>query len=512
MTIPSDDASSISNPGESSRNTDDTSEQPNTRRLNLRTGALVALVVFIAVQVWRVAAFDFTSGPIVGDQSSHLLQAISISEGLNLSFDEADIRSFEAVEWGAPRGLFYQATNDGYAFAKPYGYSLWLAPWLRAFGAVRGAAMANAAILLALLSLGYLILRERFDKLLSLAVATTFIFGSSAYVFGYVLHSDLMLATLSATIMWSALRLLREPRLHWGILLGATMGFAISEKPPLLAAYFFFAVYAVVQHRNRIRIAITTAGSFIVALLLSVFPYLYYSDFGAWNPYSGARFIAPSGDVPFDMTPATSIGLSTNTERFFSPSYWTEVLGDEKREIAESSIYFLVGRHTGMLPFMPMAFVILAVVLWRKRDDWNLAAATALFGLTAYAGFYIALFPYNYFGGGQTVGNRYLLQVIPVILIPLVLLNISKTQLWKMTGIAFVLSLLFLGPSHRDPDRSFWLLARTSVAQELLPFEYDRSDDIVFACGTYDREVIIRTGDALCHRVFGITVVRSEAP
>jgi len=481
-------------------------------RRYVRIIGIIALLALIAVQLWRVASYDFRDGPVVGDLASSLLQTISIADGANLSYDLSDIEAFEELGWGPPRGLYFQQVDNGFAFAKPYGYSLWLSPWVKIFGAVSGVAVGNAMLLLVITALAYAILRRRFDRLLSLAAATVFVFGSSAYVYGYVLQTDLFLAMLTAIAMFAALKLFDEPRLVWAVLLGATAGFAVTEKLPLLAIYAFFSAVVFWKHKSEIRIRIAAAVSFAIAWVIGAFPYLYYSSFRSWNPYSGDRFYTNSGDVPFDATPLTNGGTTVSTEKFFSPSYWAEVLGDEKAEIAQSAMYYFIGRHTGLLVFMPLAFVIVIVVLWRRRSEWNLAAASVMLGLGVYMAFYVVLFPFNSFGGGATFGNRYLLQVIPAVLLAPVLLDISPKKLWKMTATGAVLSLLFLGPSHRDPDRAFWLLARTSVAQELLPFEYDRVDDLVFACGTYDRNVIIRTGDALCYEIYGITVVRTEAP
>ena len=87
-----------------------------------RRAAIVILLLVATVQLVRIGAADFRDGPIVGDQAAHLLQAMSIAEEANLSFAASDIENWQEVGWGpAPRGVFYQEYEHGYAFAKPYG-------------------------------------------------------------------------------------------------------------------------------------------------------------------------------------------------------------------------------------------------------------------------------------------------------------------------------------------------------------------------------------------------------
>lgn len=475
-----------------------------------QVAGIIVLLAFIAVQSFRVASFDVRDGPLVGDQASHLMQAQSIAADANLSFDVDDHTRFTDLGWGQPRGLFFQTTDDGYSFAKPYGYSVWASPFVVAFGAIRGFAIANTVLLLGLTACCHLILRSRLDDLTALALTTVFVFGSNAYPFAYVIHPDLFLATLTAAVAALALSVHRRPRPVVVAALAALMSFGISEKPTLGMVYAALGFAAMWRSRTEVRAVAAGVVTGVVAMGVSVAPYLWASGFSSWNPYSGERFISPGGDVAFDATPEVATVFPTMAERFFSVSYWFDVLGDEQREIVESAGYVFIGRHTGMLPFLSAAFVLLLVVVWRRRAEWNRDAALAFSGLAAYVVFYVALFPFNYFGGGQTIGNRYLLQVIPALLVVVVLLDIPRRVIWRSTVVAAALSLLFMGPTHRDPDRAFWLLARSSVAQELLPFEYDRRDDIVFACGTYERAVIVRTGDAVCLQVSGVTVERVD--
>ncbi len=477
--------------------------------------ALVLVVAIVAVQVGRVAAADFRTGPPVGDQSSHLFQALSIVEQGNLSFDNGDIEAWVELDWTpTPRAIFYQKYDQGFALAKPYGYSAWLAPFILVFGVVRGVAIANAALQLALLAVSFAIVRRRFDPLTSALTASVFVLGSSAYFFGYVIHPDVFLAVLTACIGYSTLRLDADRKLKWAVVTGSVTGFAISEKPTLMALYGI--VIGVALYRSRsVRLAAVTALSFLATFAVAIIPYLKYSSFKSWNAYAGERFISVTGEVPFDSTPGLVEAISLSTSGYFTPSFWLDRLGKDGAEILQSGVYSAVGRHTGMLPFMSLAFCILILAFYRRRSEWTLGGASIVAGLGAYMTFYVVFFPFNYFGGSQTFGNRYLLQVVPITLLLLAHLEIKRKHLLITVALASVLSLLFLGPHHRDPSNGYWMIDRTSLAQQYLPFEFDREGANGFACparisreGALSAVYIYQNGSELCHELLNIVTER----
>ncbi len=473
----------------------------------VRFVVVVVVVLFVVVQVVRIARFDYRTGPLVGDQASHLLQALSFSDGLNLNFDSNDIAEWQEVGWTeTPRGVFFQQSDSGYSFSKPYGYSVWLSPFVFVLGPVSGVAFANAALVVLLVALGSTIIHRRFGWDVSFVASVVFVFGSSAYLFAYVIHPDVFLATLTGIVALLLLRLDERRTLVAAVLLGLVVGFAVSEKPPLVFAYGLGLAAVVWRARSR-RLTGTLAAGLVLGWLIAVVPYLVHSDFDSWNPYAGDRYYSADGDVPFDLTPESSSAWKTEADRYFSVSYVTETISEHGRDTVGSTLYAVIGRHTGMLPFMPLGLGLLVLAL-RRRGVTNLLGVAVVAGLLGYLAFYLILFPLNYFGGAQTIGNRYLLQVLPLALLLAPLGALTQRSLIRLTAVAVVASMFFLGPHHRDPERSFWLLSRVSIAQQLLPFEHDRIDDIVFACGTYELEVIVDRGSDLCHEVFGIEVDR----
>ena len=474
---------------------------------HVRRAALGLILVICSIQIVRIGSADFRDGPVIGDQATHVMQAISIASEGNLSFDSGDVERFAELKWGAPQGLFYQQYEHGYAFAKPYGYSLYAAPLVKVFGPVRGMALANALLVTVLLAAVTAILRHGFEPLVSVFVAAVFTFTTAAYMYGYVQQADLFLAVIAVALTLLAVRYHASERVPYLVAAAVVLGFAMSDKPQFFGVFApLILVLAWKSDRRRTLLAYL-GGAFIASFVVAIVPYLFYSDFEAWNPYSGIRFYSPGGDVPFDSTAATDAVLTAG-DQFFSVSYWKDALGDDLATSVESAGYALYGRHTGMLPFYPLAALLILGALYRRRWDPNSVAV--VFGIAAYIAFYSLFFPLNYYGGGQSLGNRYLLQIIPLVVALPVFARFPAQFLAKLAGAGALLGLLFLGSHHRSPSNAFTFLSRTSVTQQLFPFEYDRTGELIFACGTWDRTAIIQNGSNLCHEIAGVTVLRTE--
>jgi hypothetical protein len=106
--------------------------------------------------------------------------------------------------------------------------------------------------------------------------------------------------------------------------------------------------------------------------------------------------------------------------------------------------YFWVGRFGGALAYFPgfVAAVLLFLLVGpRERDGWLALVALA----AAWIGT-ILLIPDNWYGGGGTLGNRYLLGFVP-----LGLLLLPRGRAWLAAGFAAVVAALFLVPVLLSP-------------------------------------------------------------
>jgi hypothetical protein len=136
----------------------------------------------------------------------------------------------------------------------------------------------------------------------------------------------------------------------------------------------------------------------------------------------------------------------------------------------ESAAYYFVGRYTGVLITVPLALLLLAAMLVKlpKANRWGVAA---VLGVLFYVGFYLVVFPKNYYGGGQSLGDRYFVQMAPAILVAALFAPLGARTLRWLSAAAVALSLIFTLPHHRDPSGAYTDILRTSAPQRLLPVE-----------------------------------------
>ena len=432
--------------------------------------AWIAFLALLAVQTVGIATNDFREHPLAGDQSSFLLQAQSLAHGLDLSFDRDDFDRFVDLEWAKqPVGLFFQRHDDGWAFAKPYGYPAIAAPAVAVFGAVRGMAITNAFLLLALVAVSIAILRVRFSGPVVPLVVGAFYLLATPYLYGYVLHSELFLALLVASALGLTIWFWRAQRLALAVAAMAAMAFGVSEKPPLLVLFLPVVALLLIEQRNwRHRVAIVAAAVGVWGL--AVVPYLVYSDGRTWNAYGGERYVA-AGRVPFDGArrhPDDSF-MRSRREEYFTLGVVARLF-DRPGDRVRSGIYYFVGRHTGLLVFLPTALFLLIAALARARRI-DLHAWTVLAGIAAYVLFYVLFFPKNYVGV-SSLGNRYFVQIAPAVLVAAVLAEISRRVVASVAVAGAVLGVVLLWPHHRHPSAAFSeQLNETTTLQRIFPFE-----------------------------------------
>jgi hypothetical protein len=130
---------------------------------------------------------------------------------------------------------------------------------------------------------------------------------------------------------------------------------------------------------------------------------------GTWSSYAGERhgYYSYTG-FPLEVG---GDGGAQAVEGAIGPSAsWTAHLvpfGFDVRVSAWNVVYLAIGRHVGVLPyFLPL---VLGFVGW--RSGWR---AWALLGaVVAVAAAFAILRPFNFWGGGGALANRYLLPVYP---------------------------------------------------------------------------------------------------
>ncbi|MEA2624906.1 MAG: hypothetical protein QOD06_951 [Candidatus Binatota bacterium] len=438
----------------------------------LAWGVLLLLLAGVSASV---LTFDYRSNPVAGDEASFLLQALSLAEPPHdLKFDGRDLARWTRLGWEPrPRGLIFQRSSHGIVFGKPYGYSVVLAPWIRIFGKIRGVVAANATIFLGLVGIAIVMLRRRYRGAVVPLTAGAFYLASSAYLYAYVIHTDLFVALLVASVCLLATDTGVAVNGWRPAVAAAVVAFATAEKPPLILLLGPVLVASVMETRRPRSTALLSAAVFAAAYLVSIFPYVHYSDGAAITPYTGESYYSPSGYVGPGLT-QTGARLIRNHHE--PKRYLLETLRHPRRwrESARSLGYYLVGAHTGIVIFQPLATLLFAAALPRafRRPP---SAALAI-GIIAYVLFYVVVFPANYYGGGQSIGNRYFLQIMPAALALAVAAEIPARLLAMLAGVAAIVGTVALAPHHLSPRDAFVNLWRESAVQRLLPLERNQAN------------------------------------
>ncbi|HMJ75207.1 MAG TPA: hypothetical protein VK507_04500 [Iamia sp.] len=439
------------------------------------------LFALVALSVSRdVLQQDFRKQGIIGDAASFVLQAESLGySGHDLAYDGDDLEYFRSFGWSPePYGLYFQRNDDGWAPAKPYGYSAVLAPAFRLFGPRRGLALANLGLMAVIGAAGVAMLRTRLRGPVIPIVVGAFLFGSYLRFYAYHPWTELFLAALVATFFLCALKADRDGHVLWRAAALCVGAYLISEKAPMITLVGPVGLYLLIRAGSWRRGALMAAAA-AITFVVAITPYVATSDGASWTPYGGERYYA-AGGVPFGDSDGTYSRV--DSDETFSLTYVREnALGNLDDSVVSAGYYF-VGRHSGMLPFMPVALfaIVASIASWRRGD--TLARCT-LIGLGAYVVFYLVLFPLNFSGGGQTLGNRYFLQVSPVVLALLAMFPIKARTLAIGAAASWVAALVFLAPHFDQPFDALRRLEITSRAQRVLPFEGNQDGEAYFRCG-----------------------------
>ncbi len=451
--------------------------------------AWLVLVVAALFVVQGTLRFDFRDKPVAGDQTSYLMQALSIEgAGHNLSYDAADMDRWREVGWvPSPTSLFYQRTASGWAFAKPYVYSLYLAAFIAAFGVVGGVAVAGSFLVLALVALSIAILRTRYRGPAVPLVVLAFVFASYAYFYAYVISEDLFLTVVTAAVGFLILRAWNSASIGWAAGAVALMAVTLPEKPQFLALFAPVGIALLWRQRSlarKVLVLVVAAAAFFAA----TYPYRHYSDGASWNAYQGSRYLA-HGALPFDhaelaATTCPPLCHGKSGVSLTSPDGIRTRIEQGRGQFA-SAFYYLFGRYTGLLVFIPFALMTLGVVMilyWRRLDA---LAWAVLAGIVAYILLNVAVYPNNYYGGGQSLGDRYFLQMAPFVLLLLVTARVAvRTTIW-ISAIGIALGVAFLLPHHADPSNAYIRIDQTSLLQRLLPVERNQRNVTFFRCPIY---------------------------
>jgi hypothetical protein len=434
----------------------------------LTLGSWVVFAAGLVRAMWVSLGHDFRKERLVADQASFVAQALSIAYDRDLSITQVDVNRWVQLDWAhnGMNGLYFQRFHDGWAYAKPYGYSVWLAPFMRVFGPARGVAIANLTLFVLTAAALIWLLRRRYDGPAVPLVAGAFLLVTNAMLYLFPVGPELFYLCLTAlffVVAWYAI----ERQSLWPALVAVVIASVlVSEKASIALILVPALVYVLVRLRGwGPRAAVVVLGAVVFAG--AVFPYWHYSEGKSFTPYGGERYYALNGRMPFEPG---SVYLRAKSDEVVSVHYSTKSLTQRPQDKGWAILYYVIGEHTGLLVYMPIAlFIVLLALFDLRRSNWF--SRTALIGLGLYVLFYVLLFPRNTYGGGQAIGNRYFLQISPVVIAVAVGSGIRAARLAWAGLLGLVLPIVLLWPQLYSPHDDLYKIYRTSPAQRLLLYE-----------------------------------------
>ncbi len=357
-----------------------------------------------------LAALRPASPTLRGDEGSYVAMAESLARDGDLRFDEADATRARARPGGLT--VILQRTGRGVVYSKPILYPLLAAP-VFALAGEAGLPVFNALVVLLALALARALLVRVGAP--PRATATVIVFAAASIVLpwiGWKMSESLVVALALAGL---ALALAAErpatapPRGLAGRLLAGRaaalagallLGLLVSLREPHAAIAGVPALAALLRGRLAAALRSAAGVAFGYAAVLA----LTWALTGAINPYKAVRttFNAETG-YPAGGAPAAMARFERPDDLATSSLALRPVW--QPRNSLYAALYFVVGRHSGLLAYLPLALLLL-VLLARRGDA---VSAATLAGFAVLALFYLVWWPANYFGGETFIGNRYLL-------------------------------------------------------------------------------------------------------
>jgi len=441
-------------------------------------GARLLLAVLAAAMVAGVCLVRLPG--FWGDGATYYTMAHSLAEDGDLRYEARDVFRARREFPAGPQGLFLKRASGGLRvdgpggfpwirrvteddkriyFAKAFTYPVAAAPLVALMG-TRGLLVTNALSLGLVLVLAYLELRTRASPAWSLAAAVSLILFTVAPLYLVWPTPELFTLALVAAGLFAWRR--QRP-----VLAAVLLGIATYTKPynlflalplgvePLLAARrtSWWPAWRESLRRG-LAMAAVVAGLFAVnAAITGELNYqggerkTFYGHFPEEVGVDGQR--VTFGNSGFWMT-TDQLGPAVEGEEGAAASARTGP-ARPRREIEASFLrnlyYFWVGRFGGALAYFLPAVVALGVFLAlgpRSVAGWLTFAALVVSWL-----FFIRQIPDNWYGGGGTVGNRYFLNLLPL----LVLMLPARREAWALgAGLvsALVLAPIWLHPLHHS--------------------------------------------------------------
>lgn len=426
----------------------------------------IASLVILAIYGGFALSVDFkrASGGIYSDEATYYLMAYSLVEDGDLEYRTEDVtRGFREFPSG-PSGIFLKRGTDvqhvGLSsrppfiefsgvpdpdtsrlfFGKSFIYPLVAAPFVWLLG-TNGFLVVHAVLLWAAFFCVYVFTSARSGPLVGVLWAGAFVFATVVPVYfvwttpelfnwalGAVAYFFWLYKAVSPTSTGPRTAWLRRP---WTDAVAAgiigLLTFSKVTNVLLLMPMVAWLLWTRQWRRTAVALLLTGAvgaGLFGVNVAVS----------GEWNYQGGDRATC------YDRYPLQQPGLTLDVcgERARNEALGSVLFDPEVfwSNLRNNLVYYVVGRHSGLLPYyVPVLFAAaLMLVGWRRVPAWQWFV---LASLAVQILLFVVTLPYTFFGGGGSVGNRYFMGVYGscAVLLPAIVSTRLLAVPWLVGGL-----------------------------------------------------------------------------
>lgn len=447
----------------------------------LRPG-LIAAAIVLAVYGGVAVSIDVprTTIGIHSDEATYYLIGHSIAADFDLEYRREDLLRAFAEYPSGPSGVFLKKgqTLDGQPdpdterlyYGKAYIYPLIASPFIKMFG-TNGFLLLNALLMAAVVLAAYAFLSARSSPAVSLVLSLAFVFATVVPAYAFWIAPELFNFALGclAYFCWLYKEVAPPGRSKWlrdgrsDIAAAAIIGLLAFSKITNALLVVPIVIW-LAWRREWARAAFVSAAFWVV--MLALFGGNVATS-GDWN-YQGGEingqptrntFYPRSGGVPGYPFERPGAGFEVGHEKVRNEAL-THIIFDNDvffTNLTWNSFYFLVGRHTGLVPYFFPAVFAMGAFFWlrRRRAPWQWFVLAS--GLAQIYLFMISQ-PYTWNGSGGSVGNRYFMGAygIFVFLVPPIHSLTASVVPW-FVGLLFA-GKVVLNPFHASfyPAQHSW--------------------------------------------------------
>lgn len=413
-------------------------DTPATTTIDVTPGLLVATVI-LALYGGLALSVDFAraAGGFKSDEATYYMMAHSLAGDGDLTYRREDLARVWHEFPAGPTGVFLKkgrevrvVTNGRFPFVhlryppdpdqtrlyygKSFIYPLVAAPFVVVLG-TNGFVLLQAIMLAALVFAGYLFVAARSPGRVALLLGSGYFLATVTP--GYVVWVTPELFNLTTVTLAYFCWLYKEvapaglPRgLRWlrtgwsDVAAVVLLAVGAFSKPPN-AALIGPIVLLMFWRRQWGR------GLAIGMLFMLLFGGFFVANLvitGDFNYQGGQRRTYYTAFPFMDPTLGFDAGMDRATNQVL-----TDIVFDRAvfwSRLGWNTVYFFIGRHSGMLPYFFPGLLALALFLWprTRRLGWQWLVLAAVVGETLLQ---LIWLPYTYYGGPGVLGSRYYMNI-----------------------------------------------------------------------------------------------------